>query len=839
MKNLVVRVLLLTIGPSAGCGLDETQLSRVEIAVAVEPAMIEEPGIYVGRSRTVPVSLRNIGQTDVRISSIDVTNESGPALITISSYARLLRYDTKEIFDVEIIADENSAGQFSADIGIKSNDFESILVPVLTEILHEPHCDDGNPCTFDAFDGTVCTHANLADHSTCDDGNACSVDDLCLGGQCRGEMRVCDDLIDCTIDACDSNAGCIYEPANNRCEDENECTDDVCLAGFGCQNENKELGSICELNGCESIGLCNHGDCEIYDVPNGIPCSDGDSCTIGDTCQEGECTSGDPGSIQATNPMQATEGTFAADLCLHAPCADDVDGFVVYMVEPHEVLAVESLADSTVVIWRSIFLNEQGMLCDPDFYPNPTPIIPNCIDEEETVCDPEEQPPFPETCSSAIFASTIPNHDPMAPSTVQISTVQGAATAIFHASQTASSLLSMTVAHVNHKQELFLVDTFSLADWAIQDQYTALAIQPLNNPIAQIAAVSHDDKLSFMARNRYRSFDFAQTDFMVPLHSAHLSENALTFRHERALLLMEEDENCFEEFGPALRPLEIDDWSLRVQTDGEQDLVTFLLRMNPAICGDIWGTSRDQQLYSSSFGADTGDLVSMALIDPLVMPEPLDLHLLTATTPLMGTSSLFAIGLPDASYFDCDTGDCGFLQAVYAMNLDAGGQLSYDQTVLEFLPPGLSFDITDIQLDGEERALARIGNLIHLFWLDDEGEPRQYGAPFLPANISWVPTQSLKTNDSILAGITEVIFAEVFCGDAPCEGVGPPSPVHSVSIQSFACQEEQASPLATCETDAACGTEELCDISVCMAPTECGPEGCTPACLGWCRSAAP
>jgi len=101
-----------------------------------------------------------------------------------------------------------------------------------------PDCDDGNPCTWDAYDLSAreCVHrAKAASPSTlCDDGNLCTVDDKCVLGNCVGTPRDCNDSNICTSDSCDPGSGCVYSNANEgaSCDDGDPGTEyDVCTSG--------------------------------------------------------------------------------------------------------------------------------------------------------------------------------------------------------------------------------------------------------------------------------------------------------------------------------------------------------------------------------------------------------------------------------------------------------------------------------------------------------------------------------------------------------------------------------------------------------------------------------
>lgn len=50
------------------------------------------------------------------------------------------------------------------------------------------YCDDGDPCTVDTCDSVAgCARTSAPDGTSCDDGNACTLADRCQGGACVGE----------------------------------------------------------------------------------------------------------------------------------------------------------------------------------------------------------------------------------------------------------------------------------------------------------------------------------------------------------------------------------------------------------------------------------------------------------------------------------------------------------------------------------------------------------------------------------------------------------------------------------------------------------------------------
>lgn len=125
-------------------------------------------------------------------------------------------------------------------------------------------CDDGKVCTTDVCAPSTGLCSYNANTLSCDDGNACTSGDVCFSGICGGSGVTCDDDVDCTLDSCDTQSGCVFAPSNEYCDDGNECTTDICDPIFGCVN----------------TPLADAG---------AFPCSDDDACTLSDTCVGGEC----------------------------------------------------------------------------------------------------------------------------------------------------------------------------------------------------------------------------------------------------------------------------------------------------------------------------------------------------------------------------------------------------------------------------------------------------------------------------------------------------------------------------------------------------------------------
>jgi len=222
-------------------------------------------------------------------------------------------------------------------------------------------CDDGNECTLDLCENSVCIHECL-EGLGCDDGNPFSFPDKCLfepvKGKCfcHGQLECerdkdCNDMDPCTDDWCNDNGQCIHdcladEPCNDGnpdtikdtcvwdldgecgcvgtsgecqedsdCDDGNECTQDVCTGDLQCQYGCLE-GHKCDddhpfTTDDKCLFFPFMGKCfcmgELECVQD-KDCNDMDQCTD-DWCDENgqchhdcdigaACNDGDPGTIK-------------------------------------------------------------------------------------------------------------------------------------------------------------------------------------------------------------------------------------------------------------------------------------------------------------------------------------------------------------------------------------------------------------------------------------------------------------------------------------------------------------------------------------------------------------
>ncbi len=191
-------------------------------------------------------------------------------------------------------------------------------------------CDDGMACTSDFCDMTggnnTCYY--LTNDALCDGYDVCTSPKACIPGVgcIDRDPPNCNDYLDCTLDACDSESGgCTHEPRSNFCNDDNSCTVDYCDTVLGCSTVPLSDVACDDGNACTSGDQCRNGICVptdfvvcgdqnactadscdpvegcIQEKLTGGFCNDSNACTQNDTCDDGAC-SGEAIDIDDGNP---------------------------------------------------------------------------------------------------------------------------------------------------------------------------------------------------------------------------------------------------------------------------------------------------------------------------------------------------------------------------------------------------------------------------------------------------------------------------------------------------------------------------------------------------------
>ncbi len=186
--------------------------------------------------------------------------------------------------------------------------------------------------------------------ATCNDKDACTLGDVCvhLGGgigECAGPTpNLCEDLNECTTNACNSATGCINaaKPDGTACFDDGfVCTTDQCMGGV-CLHPNRADATACgdpdtacsDADTClvtpegpdGLLGTADDGisDCVPNDLPSGTDCSGGVDC-VADFCDgAGTCVPDvDPFGTPCTDDgNDCTDDFCDTGLCTHPNFAD-------------------------------------------------------------------------------------------------------------------------------------------------------------------------------------------------------------------------------------------------------------------------------------------------------------------------------------------------------------------------------------------------------------------------------------------------------------------------------------------------------------------------------------
>ncbi len=167
----------------------------------------------------------------------------------------------------------------------------------------------------------------------CDDGNVCTDNDMCTpSGACEGEAATCDDGLDCSVDSCDPDSGCVFDTSpcpcldNLTCDDGNACNGaelcvmNACVAGVPV--DCPAPADVCKAAQCDAAT----GDC-LEVVGPAADCDDGSACTVSDTCVNGTCQGA---TISCNDGLACSaDSCDPASGCVHdtstCECVDDND----------------------------------------------------------------------------------------------------------------------------------------------------------------------------------------------------------------------------------------------------------------------------------------------------------------------------------------------------------------------------------------------------------------------------------------------------------------------------------------------------------------------------------
>jgi hypothetical protein len=877
-----------------GCPLDEG-FAALSVDLTVEPTAVEFDPLFGGSPVLLNLVVQNGGGAPARLSRTEVVSTTGPAVsLSVSPVGDVVPAHGALEIRVTALAPIDALGLFTADIALSFDDGLTLTVPFVAIVRVAPSCDDDNPCTEDSFEGTACRNVLSVDGTPCDDENACTTATLCFAGSCMGEAVQCSDGQDCTVDTCDPTSGCVNEPLAERCDDEDPCTEDVCASETGCSNPPKDPGALCYFGGCEEVGLCFNGVCEMHDVPNGFPCSDGDACTIDDTCQEGVCGPGIVAEAGPEDPLVLVEGPVPALLCAEAG-----SGCVTHALEAVEILAAHRRVDGNVqTVWRTDYVwSDTGFTCDPlvpILFGSNARKVPaaegacECIDDSDCtsgtcdlsspscgVCGPaigEEAPPpppLPPVCGAAVFLSRTTNNDVI---TTQLTTTTGAVAASLV--DTASQSAQVGVAHVLGTSSV-VVELFNGSGWALDtvvlDRDTSIPATSWR--IATLAMDLTPTRLSVIAIPEWRDVinqtvgcndDGLCLGVPVELWNTQPS-SILDADIPSAPLIATLDEwadpRCAVALG-AGRPLIVED--LHITLDPEDDDITHVaLRMDPFACGDyatnvVLSVPRVYRFSTTLF--ETSAFAHAGPLDHVGPPWILEVAQVDATTAAAETTSAGVVsfdmcdpsndidgaGEDDECFCltcegcpcDCpsepaDPIDSCTRSAV--VRLSTFGAVSVADTLLSNLPAE-SAEAHTVVVNDDLFTVARTGNVLSFLGRADDGSLIYKPAPALPADARW--RDRLIAGTSIVAGLVDNTSGfDTQPGGVEPVPINPAFPSTWVVSQGFACgAEAETPPPFVCTMTSECPGGLVCDFSSCACS---GDLACTAECVGVCLAPIP
>ncbi len=181
----------------------------------------------------------------------------------------------------------------------------------------------------------VCALEVAPNGTSCDDGSVCTGGDSCADGSCVGKVLPCDDNNVCTLDVCDSKAGCGFSPQDGGpCDDGNVCTKpDACKSGScvgganACQcKTGADCAALEDGDVCNGTLICEANLC-VVDSKTVVVCAAPEMCTTR-TCEPktGACVSQPvaDGAVCGGDVLCGGVGSCAKGTCAGTSgCADD------------------------------------------------------------------------------------------------------------------------------------------------------------------------------------------------------------------------------------------------------------------------------------------------------------------------------------------------------------------------------------------------------------------------------------------------------------------------------------------------------------------------------------
>lgn len=233
-------------------------VNSVGTGIAIQPKggawIVENPAILLlGQNYTLKYIIDNkINSTNtirviVKIDSTVIANYTSP-INPLGEPSKSIDFSitTSGIHNISLFVEKVN------EIDCNMSDNYAYRMVTVGDCIIDDDCLDTNACTDDSCDDNVCVHAAVT----------------------------CDDSVDCTVDTCDAQSGCIYTPNNTRCSDNAWCNGIETCTLTGCT-----AGSApdCSDSISCSVDSCNEVTDSCVHTGNDDACNDQNKCTV-DTC---------------------------------------------------------------------------------------------------------------------------------------------------------------------------------------------------------------------------------------------------------------------------------------------------------------------------------------------------------------------------------------------------------------------------------------------------------------------------------------------------------------------------------------------------------------------------
>ncbi len=236
----------------SGCGSGGTESVQARFEVHAE--VIDFGTGRVGLRRTAGVTVRNLGRGDERFELRTTGPFEAPHSVNVPAGGSI---------DVAISFLAASTGASEGVLTVAADSGAEVReVRLLAFAVGEDDCaPTEDPCHVAAVrdDGT-CEVRARPDGEPCD--SACLDDGRCQAGACVGHARSCDDGIDCTLDVCAPDEGCLNIPDDSACGENSTCATHSCSPVAGCLETHAPDGTECGWEDCSGTSVCLSGTCQ-------------------------------------------------------------------------------------------------------------------------------------------------------------------------------------------------------------------------------------------------------------------------------------------------------------------------------------------------------------------------------------------------------------------------------------------------------------------------------------------------------------------------------------------------------------------------------------------------